>query len=141
MINRSCKLLDKLLNIYTAQNNELPVDQKKMINVLNRPENITLGFIDDDLAPLEGDKEGKLEPEETITERMKLNPRKRKIEGTWLKILTSSKLLTRIEILLAETKAENNLNKLKNEIAQILYLLYEHNIITKKVYNSLIKSI
>ena len=141
MINRSCKLLDKLLNIYTAQNNELPVDQKKMINVLNRPENVTLGFIDDELAPLEGDKEGKLEPEETITERMKLNPWERKTEGTRLKFLTSSKLLTRTEILLAEIKPENNLNKLKNEIAQILYLLYEHNKITKNVYNSLIKSI
>ena len=113
----------------------------KTMNVLNRPENVTIDFIEGYLAPLEADKEGKLEPEETITEWMKLNPRKRKNEGTWLKILTSKTLLTRIEILLAEIKAENNLNKLKIEIREILYLFHEHNKITKNVYNSLIKSI
>ena len=30
---------------------------------------------------LEGDEEAKLEPEETIAERVKLNPRKRKMKG------------------------------------------------------------
>ena len=37
-------------------------------------------------------------------------------EGKGLKILTSNKLLTRLSILLAQINAENNLNKLKNEI-------------------------
>ena len=32
-------------------------------------------------------------------------------------------------------------SKKTDEIRQILYLLYEHNKITKKVYNSLIKSL
>ena len=48
-----------------------------------------------------------------------------------LKILTSNKLLTRLPILLAQIKAGNNSYKLKNEIRQILYLLYQHNKITK----------
>ena len=45
-------------------------------------------------------------------------------EGKGIKILTPSKLLTRLAILLAQIKAGNNSNKLKNEIRQILYLLY-----------------
>ena len=45
-------------------------------------------------------KKRKLEPEETIAERVKLNPqkRKRKNEKTGLKILTPNKLLTRLPI-------------------------------------------
>ena len=61
--------------------------------------------------------------------------------GTGLKVLTPNKLLTRVPILLAETKAGNNSHKLNNEIKQILYPLYQHNKIIKKVYNNLIKSL
>ena len=62
-------------------------------------------------------------------------------EGKGLKILTPNRLLTRLPILLAQIKAVNNPCKLKNEIRQILYLLYQHNKISKKVYNNLIKSL
>ena len=61
-------------------------------------------------------------------------------EGKGLKILTPNKLLTTLSILLAQIKAGHNSFKLKNEIRQILYLLYQYNKITKKVYN-LIKSL
>ena len=44
-------------------------------------------------------------------------------EGKGLKTLTPYKLLTRLSILLAKTKAGNNTYKLKNLIRQILYLL------------------
>ena len=37
-------------------------------------------------------------------------------------VLTLNKLLTRLPIILAQTKAENNSAKLKNKIRQILYL-------------------
>ena len=57
-------------------------------------------------------------------------------EGKGSKILTSNKLLTRLLVLLAQIKAGNKSNKLKNEIRQILYLWYQHNKITKKVYNN-----
>ena len=60
-------------------------------------------------------------------------------EGKRLKILTPNKLLTRLPILLARIKAGNNSYKLTNEISQILYLLYQHNKITKRVSNNLIK--
>ena len=66
------------------------------------------------IPPLEGHAEVKLEPEETIAERIKLNPqiktRKR------LGILTLNKLLTRYPVLLSQIKAGNNSYKLKNEI-------------------------
>ena len=52
-----------------------------------------------------------------------------------LKILTQNKLLTRLPILLAQIKARNNSHKLNIKIRQILYLLYQHTKITKKLYN------
>ena len=63
-----------------------------------------------------------LEPEETIPQRKKSNLWKRKITGIGLKTLTPNKLLTRLPIWLAQTKAVTNLCKLKNEIRQIPYL-------------------
>ena len=119
MINTASKLYNKLLNICTTQYDILSEDQKKKINVLNRPENLTLDFVEDDLPPmppLEGDEEVKLEPEESIVERVKLNPRKRKEKkktGTGLKILTPNKLLTRLLILLTQIKAGNNSKQIK----------------------------
>ena len=56
-----------------------------------------------------------------------------------LKILTPKQLLTRLPTLLAQVNAGNNSYKLKNEIRQILYLLYQHYKITEKVYNNLMK--
>lgn len=56
-------------------------------------------------------------------------------------VLAPSKLLTRISVLLAEIKAENNSYKLDNEIRPISYLLYQHNKITKQFYNILIKAL
>ena len=45
-------------------------------------------------------------------------------EGKILTFLILNKLLTRLPILLAQIKAGGNLYKLKNEIKQILHLLY-----------------
>ena len=61
-------------------------------------------------------------------------------EGKGLKIITPNKLLTRL-LILALIKAGNNSCKFKNEVRQMLYLLYQHNKITKKVYKNLIKSL
>ena len=44
VINASSKLYDKLLNIYATQYYNLSEDQKKKINVLNRPEDLILDF-------------------------------------------------------------------------------------------------
>ena len=58
-----------------------------------------------------------------------------------LKILTNKQILNRLPILLAQIQAGNNSNSLKNEIRQILYALYRSKVLTKIVYNNLIKSI
>ena len=55
-----------------------------------------------------------------------------------LKILTRNKLSIRLPVSLAEIKVGNNSYKLK-KIGQILFLLYWHNKITKKLCNNLIK--
>ena len=64
-----------------------------------------------------------------------------KAKGTGLKILTNKQMLNRLPILLAQIQARNNSNKFKNEIRQILYSLYRSKVLTKTVYNNLIKSI
>ena len=63
------------------------------------------------------------------------------LEGKGLKVLTPNKLSTRLPIILAQIKAENKSYKLKSEIRLILYLLQQHNQITKNVYNNLMKSL
>ena len=61
--------------------------------------------------------------------------------GEGLKILTNKQMLNRLPILLAQIEAGNNSIKLKNEARQILYYLYRSKVLTKTVYNNLIKSI
>ena len=61
--------------------------------------------------------------------------------GSGLKILTNKQMLNRLPILLAQIQAGNNSKSLKNEVRQILYLLYRSKVLTKIVYNNLIKSI
>ena len=59
-------------------------------------------------------------------------------QGLGLKILTPNQMLSRLPITLAQLKAGNNSEKLKNEIRQILYSLYRSKKLTKNVYKSLI---
>ena len=63
------------------------------------------------------------------------------LSGSGLKILTNKQMLNRLPILLAQIHAGNNLSKLKNEARQILYFLYRSKVLTKTVYNNLIKAI
>ena len=62
-------------------------------------------------------------------------------KGEGLKILDNKQMLNRLPILLAQIEAGNNSIKLKNEARQILYSLYRSKLLTKTVYNNLIKSI
>ena len=59
-------------------------------------------------------------------------------QGQGLKILTPNQMLCRLPISLAQLKAENNSEKLKNEIRQILYSLYRSKKLTKNVYKSFV---
>ena len=62
-------------------------------------------------------------------------------QGKGLKLLTPNQMLSRLPITLAQLKAGNNSEKLKNEIRQLLYSLYRSKNMTKQVYNNLIKHI
>ena len=63
---------------------------------------------------------------------------RRNQEGKGLKILTSNQVLSRLPISLAQLKAENNSEKLKNEIRQLLYSMYGSKKLTKQIYKCLI---
>ena len=75
-----------------------------------------------------------LESEESVAER-------RNQQGQGLKILTPDQMLSRLPITLAQLKAGNNLQKLINEIRQLLYSLYRSKTLTKTIYNHLINAI
>ena len=72
-----------------------------------------------------------LESEESAAQR-------RNQQGKGLKILTPNQMLSRLPISLAQLKAGNNSEKLKNEIRQLLYSLYRSKKLTKQIYKSLI---
>ena len=72
-----------------------------------------------------------LESEESPEQR-------RNQRGQGLKILTPNQMLSRLPISLAQLKAGNNSEKLKNEIRQLLYSLYRSKKLTKQIYKSLI---
>ena len=63
------------------------------------------------------------------------------LEGKSIKILTSDQMLSRLSITLAQLKARNNSEKLKNEIRQLLHSLYSSKKLTKTIYNNLINAI
>ena len=50
------------------------------------------------------------------------------------KALTPNQMLSRLPIILAQLKAGNNSEKIKNEIRQIFYSLYRSKKLTKRVY-------
>ena len=62
-------------------------------------------------------------------------------KGEGLKILTNKQMLTRLPILVAQIQAGNYSKKLKNEARQILNSLRRSKVLTKTVYNNLIKSV
>ena len=86
------------------------------------------------------DKKSMIEENEKITNIVEhilyFNQLEQKGEG--LKILTPNQMLSRLPISLAQLKAGNNSEKLKNEIRQLLYSLYRSKKLTKQLYKSLV---
>ena len=76
---------------------------------------------------------------EIVEDILKFN--KQNQQGQGIKILTQNQMLSRLPITLAQLKAGNNSEKLKNEIRQLLYSLYRSKNMAKQVYNNLIKHI
>ena len=89
------------------------------------------------------EEERKIEKPDKIVKIVKkiLKFNKQRQEGRGLKILTPNQMLSRLPISLAQLKAWNNSEKLKNEIKQLLYSLYHSKNMSKQAYNNLIKHI
>ena len=86
----------------------------------------------------EGDKENKGIKILNITENiLNFTLKERKKIGQGLKILTPNQMLSRLPITLAQLKAGNNSEKLKNEIRKLLYSLYRSKKLTKQLYKNL----
>ena len=88
-------------------------------------------------------KEIKIEnPDEIVrVVEMILDFNKQNQQGKGLKILTPNQMLSRLPITIAQLKAGNNFEKLKNEIRQLLHSLYHSKVLTKTIYNYLISTI
>ena len=115
--------------------------QTKMADIFKQLKEIFVRLKTDDKKDDETDDEqldtidmSDLESEESAEQRK--NQR-----GQGLKILTPNQILSRLPISLAQLKAGNNSEKLKNEITQLLYFLYRSKKLTKTVYNNLISII
>ena len=87
--------------------------------------------------------EKKIEQPDKILKTVKkvLDFNKQNQIGKGLKILTPDQMLSRLPITLAQLKAGNNSEKLKNEIRQLLYSLYRSKKLTKQIYKSLTDTI
>ena len=70
----------------------------------------------------------------------KYDAKQNETKGIGLKILIPNQIIQSLPIVLAQVKAGNSSESLLNEIRQIVYSLYQSKQITKKVYNSIIKS-
>ena len=76
---------------------------------------------------------------DVVEKIIEFNKKSQEVHG--LKILTPDQMLSRLPITLAQLKAGNNSEKLKNEIRQLLYSFYRSKKRTKQPYNNLINII
>ena len=70
---------------------------------------------------------------EIVEEVLIFSRENREQQGSGLKILTPNQMLSRLPITLAQLKAGNNSEKLKNEIRRLLYSLYRSKKLTKQL--------
>ena len=123
--------------------------QKKLFKTKNKNKNNELinvaksGLSDlkDEIKEMSKEEIENKKPDEIlkiVEEILNFNTKIKKQQGFGLKILTPDQMLSRLPITLAQLKAGNNSEKLKNEIRQLLYSLYRSKKLTKQLYKSLI---
>ena len=108
------------------------IECKRLVNLVN-----TVKYILDNV----GGKRDMHDSEILDLESEESAAQKNNQQGRGLKILTPNQILSRLPISLAQLKAGNNSEKLKNEIRQLLYSLYRSKKLTKNVDNNLINTI
>ena len=110
------------------QNKETDRDTKKTFAPSSPPKEHYSAETNEYLKHLEEQEKGK----GSVASRAK---------GEGLKILTNKQMLNRLTILLGQIQSGNNSKSLKNELRQIIYSLCRSKVLTKTVYNNLIKVI
>ena len=117
---------DMLKAVYTTN------DKNKNSNLVNVIKS-GLSYLKNEIEDM-GEEEKQIEKPNEITDVVERYPEfnKQKQQGKDLKILTPSQMLSRSPITLAQLKAGNTSEKLKNEIRQLLYSLCR----SKKTYET-----
>ena len=131
------KYLSNLDNYVSAlKNNEMHyIDINYLESILNNLDHATISSRSNNMDQLNNTKN--LYMILRIINIIK-NDRNKEKQGKGLKTITPKQMLSCLPILLAQIRAGNNSAKLKNEITQLLYLLYRSKKISKAVYNNLI---
>ena len=130
----------------------LTVLTKQLYEIKNKKENnelvnvIKSGLIDlkDETEKMSKEEIENEKPDKilkVVEEILDFNNKFQKQQGSGLNILTPNQMLSRLPIVLAQLKAGNNSEELKNEIRQIFYSLYRSKKLTKQLYKSLIDTI
>ena len=102
--------------------------------VKNKKIDLLAGLVEKILDTDEQLNTPELETEESAEQR-------RNQQGQGFKIVTPEQILSRLPISLAQLKAGNNSQKLKNEIRQLLYSVYRSKKLSKTIYDNLINAI
>ena len=121
-----------LKNLYKTNNKK---KNNKLVSVINSG----LKDIKEEIKDMSEEERENEKPDKItkiIEEILRFN--KKNQEGQGLKILTPNQLLSRLPISLAQLKAGNNSEKLKNEIRQLISSLYRSKKITRQIYKSLV---
>ena len=121
-----------LKNLYKTNHKK---KNKKLVSVINSG----LKDLEDEIEDM-SEKERENEKPDEIVKIVKeiIEFNKQNQEGQGLKILTPNQMFSRLPISLAQLKAENNSEKLKDEIRQPLFSLYRSKQVTKQLYKSLV---
>ena len=88
-------------------------------------------ILKDEVKKMSEDEKEIKEPNKLLDMNKKILDFNREQQGLGLKILTPDQMLSRLPITLAQLKAGNNSEKLKNKIRQLLYFLYRSKKVTK----------
>ena len=92
----------------------------KLVNVIKRE----LSDLKNEIENMSADEKEIEKPDKMLKIVEKIHGFNRQQQGYGLKPLTPDQMLSRLPISLAHLNAENNSEKLKNELRQLLYSLY-----------------
>ena len=112
---------------------------RKLVNVIKRE----LSDSKNEIEKMSADEKEIEKPDKMLKIVEKIRGFNRQQQGYGLKPLTPDQMLSRLPISLAHLNAENNSEKLKNELRQLLYSLYRSKELTKifiKVWLTLYKN-